>query len=285
MPDFGVHHADLSVHDAPISVFTIPRFERSRWAEIRSRFRPARGPVFQGVLMPKSEEYRRLETMGIPVPRWSRMTMNQVPDCAALGRYVIVKPDLGAQGADVRYARATRVRWKPPTTGTARVLGGPFGAKLVQEFIYTGPWPVSYRVVTLFGNSLWCLKIEASHGRMPLEHRLAFADIESGTSVPIVSSGRECTFESSCIPEVLALGESAHRAFPEIGLLGVDVLRDVDTDKLYVIEVNSLGYVWHVNSLKGRQLQAQFQIDIDAQWGVTPKAARILVDTVRTRAD
>jgi hypothetical protein len=36
MPDFGVHHADLSVHDAPISVFTIPRFERSRWAEIRS---------------------------------------------------------------------------------------------------------------------------------------------------------------------------------------------------------------------------------------------------------
>jgi hypothetical protein len=36
MPDFGVHHADLTVHDAPISVFTIPRFECSRWAEIRT---------------------------------------------------------------------------------------------------------------------------------------------------------------------------------------------------------------------------------------------------------
>ena len=72
--------------------------------------------------------------------------------------------------------------------------------------------------------------------------------------------------------------------FPEIGLLGIDVLRDIDSGKLYVVEVNSLGYVWLVNSKKGRALQSQFNLDIDGDWGVTQKAASILVDAVRARA-
>jgi hypothetical protein len=247
-------------------------------------FGASRGPVFQGRLLPKSEEYRRLEAARIPVPRWAPLTMDQQPNCADLGANVVVKPDLGAQGAEVVCVRATRVRWKPPATRTARVLGGPFAGKLVQEFIYTGRWPVSYRVVTLFAQVLWCLRVEAARTRTPLSHRNAFAELRSGEGLSIVSSGRGCTYASSHEPEILALGQQAHLGFPEIGLLGVDILRDADSGKLYVVEVNSLGHVWLVSSRKGRLLQAQFGIDIDAEWGATRNAASVMAGEVRARA-
>jgi hypothetical protein len=35
------------------------------------QFRPPRGPFFHGVSLPKSEEYARLERVGVPVPRWA----------------------------------------------------------------------------------------------------------------------------------------------------------------------------------------------------------------------
>jgi len=55
------------------------------------------------------------------------------------------KPDYGAKGAEVRIVKRERVRWKRVVTSAA----GPSPALLVQEFIYTGLWPVSYRVNTL----------------------------------------------------------------------------------------------------------------------------------------
>ena len=79
-------------------------------------YHPLRGTVCSGRLLPKSEEYRRLEAEAIPVPRWYLLSRSHSPDVSALGRYVVTKPDYGGRGADVRIRRASRVRWKPPNT-------------------------------------------------------------------------------------------------------------------------------------------------------------------------
>jgi hypothetical protein len=247
-------------------------------------YRPERGPVLQGQLLAKSAEYQRLDAIGIPVPNWALLTVSRRPDCAALGPYVVVKPDFGARGADVRIVKTSRLHWHHPTTRFARMLGGLFAPYIVQEFVYTGRWPASYRVVTLFGEVLWCTKIEASHSRTALASRFGFGDLGSGLNVSVVSSGKGCTFELANDSDIISLAEQAHRAFPDIGLLGVDVLRDVESGQLFVVEVNSLGYTWHFSSPSGRSFQKQFGLDLESQFDGRRKAARILARQTRLLA-
>ncbi len=235
------------------------------------RLRPRRGPVFQGQHVSKSTEYRALEAAGLPVPRWTRLLPNRTPNLEGFAPYVVTKPDFGAQGADVRIERREDVCWTPPRTARSLNFGGPFNPRLAQEFIYTGPWPRSHRVVTLFGSALWADRTEASHARSPLRDRSAF----HGQSV--VSSGRGCTFELDGDPEVVALGERAHAAFPRVPLLGLDILRDADTGELFVIEANSLGYTWHFSTPKGLAFQKQFGFDLNEQFDGRRKAARVLL--------
>ncbi len=242
------------------------------------RLRPRRGPVFQGQHVPKSTEYRALRAAGVPVPRWTRLLPNRTPDLDGFGPYVVTKPDFGAQGADVRIERRDTAQWTPPRTARTLNFGGPFNPRLAQEFVYTGPWPRSHRVVTLFGNALWADRTEASHDLPPLRERDAF----HGQS--IVSSGRGCTFTLDDDPEVVALGERAHAAFPRVPLLGVDILRDAGTGELFVIEANSLGITWHFSTPRGLAFQEQFGFDLGAQFDGRRKAARVLARVCREHA-
>ena len=129
------------------------------------RHRPAiPAHVCCGYPLSKSEEYRILERAGISVPMWAVLEDGVQPDLSRFGAYVVRKPDYGAKGAEVRIARRDRVRWKPVVTSAA----GPSPRLLVQEFVYTGPWPVSYRVNTLFGRVLYSMVITGNRARQPL---------------------------------------------------------------------------------------------------------------------
>ncbi|HEX2063605.1 MAG TPA: hypothetical protein VHE80_04200, partial [Acidimicrobiales bacterium] len=197
------------------------------------RFWPPRGPVFHGVSLPKSREYRALEQAGVPVPRWSVVTRDATPDLDGFGPYVVMKPDWSGRGADVRIVRRGRVRWRPPTTEYTRAVSGREPDWIVQEFVYTGTRPVSYRVATLFGEPIWAWAVSAAERLPELHHRYGFG----AGGMSIVASGKGCVFRLIDDPDILALASAAHQAFPAIPLLGVDVLRDLETGRLYVIEV------------------------------------------------
>src|SRR5262249_25569556 len=49
-------------------------------------------------------------------------------------------------------------------------------------------------------------------------------------------------------PDLIALARAAHDAIPEVPLKGCDILRDVDSGALYVLEVNPGGNTWHFSS-------------------------------------
>jgi hypothetical protein len=240
--------------------------------------RPRRGPLLQGQHVPKSTEYRALEAVGVPVPRWTRLLPGRKPELAAFGEYVVTKPDFGARGADVRIERRESAEWTPPRTELSLQFGGRFNPRIAQDFVYTGPWPRSYRVATLFGAALFGLTIEASHDRLPLPDRGAFA----GQSV--VSSGAGCTFAHCTEPAVLGLAERAHGAFPDTPLLGVDLVRDAETGQLFVLELNSIGFTWHFSSPSGRAIQQQFQLDLSAQLDGRRRAAAALARVCEARA-
>ena len=73
-------------------------------------------------------------------------------------------------------------------------------------------------------------------------------------------------------------------AFPEIPLLGVDVIRDADTGRLFVLEVNSSGYVWHFSSKTGRSIQQEFDLCLESQFDGIRKSAMILISEARRLA-
>ena len=241
------------------------------------RLRPRRGPLLQGQHVAKSVEYRALDALGIPVPRWSRLLPGKPAVLEGFGAYVVTKPDFGARGADVRLERREQARWRPPRTELAEHFGGPFNPRVAQEFVYTGAWPRSYRVATLFGTALFAFKVEADHARQPLAERTGF----NGQS--IVASGQGCTFELWNDPDILALAERAHAALPNVPLLGVDVLRDADSGQLFVVELNSLGYTWHFSS-PWREPHAGFGLGLDAQFNGRRRAAAVLAEVCEARA-
>jgi len=232
--------------------------------------RPRRGTVLQGQHVAKSVEYRALAAIGVPVPRWVRLLPGETPALEQFGAYVVTKPEFGARGADVRIERRAHVRWTPPRTQLSEAFGGPFNPRVVQEFVYTGPWPHSYRVTTLFGQVLWSTHVEASPTRQPLSNRSDF----HGQS--IVSSGHGCRFSLSNDAAVIALAERASAALPLVPVLGVDIVRDADTGELFVVELNSIGYSWHFSSPAGIAFQAEFGFDLSAQFDGRRKAARLL---------
>ena len=83
--------------------------------------------------------------------------------------------------------RRDRVRWKPVVTSAA----GPSLRLLVQEFVYTGAWPVSYRVNTLFGRVMYAMMIRGNPARPALRGPADFDARGRGASVLIVSNTRD----------------------------------------------------------------------------------------------
>ena len=156
---------------------------------------------------------------------------------------------------------------------------------IVQEFIYTGKWPVSYRVTTLFGKVLFAWKVIAATDRRPLMGPNEFRSPEAtGGGMSICSSGRGCSFELAHEPDILELAEKAHAAFPDSPLLGIDFVREESSGKLFVIEVNSCGRVWHFSSKAGLSIQRDNGIDFANQFNGLQKAADVLIQETRQRA-
>jgi amino acid adenylation domain-containing protein len=243
------------------------------------RHRPAMlAHVCCGYPLSKSEEYRILERAGIPVPMWTVLEDGQQPDLSRFGAYVVRKPDYGARGAEVRIVRRDRVRWKRVVTSSA----GPSPRLLVQEFVYTGLWPVSYRVNTLFGRTLYSMVITGNRARPTLEGPEEFGaqGSSSGQSASIVSNARDSTAEFCMDESIIAFGERAAAAFPDVPLLGVDILKDAMSGRLFVSEVNSLGHNWNF----GPDFTAACRLDVERQFDGLRKAASILAEETRLRA-
>jgi hypothetical protein len=234
------------------------------------KFRLIRGAVYQGSSMTKTAETEGLERAGVPVPPYAVLTEQQPKvDVSHLDEYVVVKPDRGGRGANIRIMRSSNARWEPHESRIA----GKSSRTIVQRFIYTGPWPVSYRVTSLFGQALFVLRVEASHDRPGLAGP---GDFKSTSGLSIVSNSRRCTFQLAHDEEIIRFAEDAHRAFPSIPLLGIDVVRDALDGRLFVLEVNSSGYVWHFTSPLGMGVQSEFNLNFESQFDGRRKAARIL---------
>ena len=240
-------------------------------------FRPMRGKVYADRRHTKSAEQARLAAGGVPVPRSALLTPDLVLD-ETWGDFVVIKPDsFSLQGRGVRLVRRSDVRWTDPESLPA--ADPQHGRPLrVESFIDTGAHAESHRVMTVFGRPVYCLTSHALEARPQL-------DPGAPVDLPIASNAGERTLALNFDRDIIALGCRAAAVFPEIPVLGVDVIREAATGKLFVLEVNTGVHTWHISSTYFAPYREKFGLDLHAQFGAIDVIADALIEVTRREAE
>jgi len=241
-------------------------------------YRPRGGAIYAGRSIDKLEQTRRLACQGLPVPLTAKLTRNMRLDPKRWGDYVVTKPLRGSQGQGVRLLLTSDVpaHYDELTTNDTQEM-------LIQRYVEHSEagHPTEYRVLTLFGNVLYSSRNTWAIPRQALD-RIA----SDPNGIIASNSKRFGRLRTVCNDaEIVTLAEKACAAFAECPVLGVDIVRDVDSGKLYVMETNAKGDVWHLSSaLAKNTFTAEHTRDLYNQFGALDRAAELLIKKTRAEA-
>lgn len=241
-------------------------------------FVPRGGAIYCGHILGKDEQLRRLSSIGILTPRTATFSSASSFNSTEWGEYVIVKPNNLNSGVGIRLVRTIDLsaRYNELTA----IANDQF---LVEPYIDHSEdgYPTEYRVLSLFGRALYCVRNRWGNKRPPL------AEIAADPLGVIASNNKTMGghIRSICNDsEIISLGQNAHRAFPECPLIGVDIIRESQSGRLYVLEVNPHGNVWHFSSPFAKNLDPEYVRERYAQFSALDLAADLLIQKTRTDA-
>jgi hypothetical protein len=241
-------------------------------------FVPRGGAVFSGRLISKDKQLLRLSGIGILTPRTEILSPLSFFDPKEWGDYLVVKPSRSHSGHGVKLVRTADLRSR-----YSELTAAANDSFLVQPFIdhTEDGYPTEYRVLTLFGHTLYCARNRWGNVRPSL------AEIAADRFGVIASNNKQMggRIRSICNDaEIIALGERVHQAFPECSVLGVDIIRDSQTGQLYVLEVNPYGAVWHLSSPLARTFSPDHVRELYAQFNALDRVADLLIQKTRAEA-
>jgi len=235
------------------------------------KFQPWRGTYLHGLAMTKSEQYRQIEKSGLQTLQWKLIEPGIRYAPADWGSHVIVKPDEGRQGHDVKIRKTGRVRYEKDCLNDE--------AHIIQKFIHTGAQPVNYRALTFFGETIYMHKSTNTACGNLLTDPNRIDELGGHNPVATAAHGKG---ELVIDEEIIAYARQvALTAFRDIPLLGQDIIRDIHTGKLYCLEVNPYGSTWHFSSASGHGIQTANNFNFEEQFGAFNKVADILIQKTR----
>ena len=242
------------------------------------RYRPPGGRIYAGQPMSKLEEHERLEAAGMPTPRTVRLRSDLDLDPAEWGDYVVVKPARGSFGRDVHLVATTDLARRYDAVNDPKD-----GVSIVQPFVehVDGQGrPTTHRVLTFFGKALYAIRSRWS------EPRGDVAEIaHDGQLLAANAGGKERLREILHDPEIVTLAERAASAVPEAPALGVDIIRETGTGRLFVLELNAAGTVWHLSSATAlARYSPKFRKKLYAQFDALDRIADLLIEKTRAEA-
>ncbi len=242
---------------------------------------PFRGARFRLDFGDKLEEMRTLAAAGMPLPRWEVIQPGTALDPESWGPYVVVKPSNAQRGAHVRVTRTRRVAYVKPEDYEAGHPGRS-APMIAQEFIYTGRIPESFRIVTFLGRVV-CAYRYIGRPQAHLDTRFGFK--AAGGGLNIVASAQGCSAVSAHNDhDVLELACRVHGAFPGVPTLGIDIIRDAETGKLYVLETNPRGGSWPFDGGHKQAWAHLIKGDPREQFGAIDVIAEASIDVALRRA-
>jgi len=222
------------------------------------RLQVKRGTVLRNSQIEKFAQHEMFRKAGIPVPPMLPFRFGMTLDPLLFGEFVIIKPmdlDLTSQALGIQLFRRHRLeRMQPRDFPLDHPIHKAREGYLVQKFIDTGPYPSYQRTQTFFGNVMYAWQTTLKNLRTPLD---APDSIIERAVIDIKGEGeKERTLVK--VPEIERLAQRVHALFPEIPILGCDIIRDQATQNLYVLECNPGGNTWHISSKYGEVLRLGF---------------------------
>lgn len=276
-PDIAVHILSSSspippnfwqfVEQRPCLIFS------PQAVEISSQIRGAR---LVSKLLDKFQEVETLKGAGAPVPETVLIQPDTRLDEATWGEFTVVKPTRGKQGAGVRLMRTKDVRW----TDTSQLPPDHprHGKQLIaQRYINTGPRFVSCRVMTVLGHPIYSAISTAVELQPDPRTSTAF-------EMDVAANGVARKVTLNYDSEIIDLATSIHSKLTDLPSMGIDIIREHETGKLFALEFNSKGGFWHISSNFGLRQQRTHGIDYAAQFNALDTITLALIEATRKRA-
>lgn len=243
------------------------------------RFIPPRGPIFENRIVSKIDQYRRFRAHGVETPHSAPFRPGMDLDPAEWGPFVILKPLDPKDTSGGKYLQVFRTQ---SLSGRALPPDHPSNLvpMLIQRFIDSGEHMTSHRCLTLFGAVLYCKRSISPRLRPPLDSPDHV--IEAMPAEPVRSELKIDLFEDA---ELFAFAGRMAEAFPGHPILGCDILREAGTGKLYAIEINGGGNVWHFSSPRNEEWRSYEDTEMmKRRFSSFDRAAEVLVRKTREEA-
>ncbi len=237
-----------------------------------------RGKIYCGKYIRKDQQLATLRQHGVSVPRSMEVKRGTKFTSADWGDIVVVKPMPGSFSRGVQAMRPEDVTYDGLVQASNDMPTTP-EVFLLQEFIDTGEFRSQHRVLTLFGEVLYGEQI-ASEGPLPTPTVVSAETLRDFIITPVtVKRTRKFVYDE----DVLSLARRVYRLFPQIPLQGVDIIRDINSGKLYVLEFNPGGNTWHFSSKFGQHQRVEGKKRHE-QFDAFKIAARVLAIKTRDEA-
>jgi len=224
--------------------------------------------------MSKIEEYEHFKQHNIPCLPIERFIWGMELDPEVYGDWVVLKPEhIQSTGKDVNMV---------PTKEIPNLKLSDFPAEhliqkdtyYVQQFLKTGNSATFYRALVYLGDILLSYKVEQNNH---------YPDYKVGLDILLktsVASNLQGSRKINLVDDddVRALAIKVALAFPDLPLLGVDIIPDAVTGKLYVLEINAGGNTWAFTAKPSQDLRSILGLkNMILQYNAWDRAAEALV--------
>lgn len=238
--------------ELPISAWQHPTLTVSFAARFKIPIR--RGPILRNHAIDKLVQQEMFRKHSIPTPPALQFRFGMMLDPLLFGDYVVLKTTdlrVTSTGNLVFLFRRSRLSGltKANLPPNHPVRNNP-NSFLVQRYIHTGPRPRCTRVATFLGRVIYSYEVESLQQLPGLESDNQLLELAS-----VASNNGERNRRLVLQRDAFELAESAHAAIGSVPLLGIDIIRDSTTKKLYVLEVNAGGNTWHFSSNIGDDIR------------------------------
>jgi hypothetical protein len=276
----------MSAADMPKDIWQNPTLTVMVTVSVWSKtfFKPLRGRVLGSRKIEKLEQAEILQKAGIPTPHSEIYSPGMDLDPAIWGEFVIMKPaplKMTSKGDSIQMFRRARLA-SMTLADFAPDHAVHTAPMLIQPFIETGLHPMKYRSLMFCGEPLYVqetvLKNERPDPAAPdevIEHAV------------VATNAGERWYRHGDYPDVAAFAKRVAGAFPDIPLMGVDIVRDIRSGELMVLEVNAGGNVWHFSSpmwAERRRKYPEVARQMREQFNAFDTAARALASATRRLA-
>lgn len=294
--DITVYHLPAALRvDLPVSAWQYPTLTVALTPRFRLTIR--RGPVLRNEAIQKLAQQEIFRKHGIPTPPALPFRFGMTLDPILFGDLVVLKPvnlQLTSHGDGIMLFRRRRVELlRPRELPRDHPLLGVKSDFLVQKYVHTGRRPRCIRVGTFLQRAIFSYEVEPVQELPGLD-----ASDEFLQQASVASNCGERERRLVAEDDAILLAEAAHRAAGSVPLLGVDIIRDTATKKLYVLELNAGGNTWHFSSDLGTDTRISLGCPGDSngdasshgrqaliqQFGAFDIAARALVERTRELA-